>query len=225
MSKFGGQTKFGGNGYFGGDRYPTPVGYVISRMLASMSGFESAGTLKTLARLYGDPRLRESWDAVLTPAGIPAVLVHYAGATYELESTSGGRMVRRMLLDAYCCAGDYRSLQHRYAGKFKDDASVENICAWCAYYMTRALGELKLRSARVLSEEPQAADANAVIYRLRFAVDQTLDLYDDHIALTLQSLGICHSPTDANTLFETNNVTPRSGDEPVPATNVADLTE
>lgn len=226
MGKFGGQTKFGGSGYFGGDRYPTPVGYVIQRMVAAMAGFVSAGTLKTCARLYGDPRLRETWDAVLTPNGIPAVLVHYAGATFELEATSGGRLVKHQTLDVYCFAGDYRSLQHRYEGKRKSDPAVENITAWCVYYMTRALAALgHFRNARPVNEEPFVTASNVVGYRLRFMGSAAVDLYDDAIALVLEGLGICHSPTDASTLFETNNVTPRSGDEPVPATNVADLTE
>jgi hypothetical protein len=225
MGKFGGQTKFG-SGHFGGDRSPTPIGYIIRRMVASMSGLVSTGSMKTVARLYGDPRRRETWDAVLTPGGIPAVLIHYAGGTFEVEATSGARLVRHQFIDVYCFAGDYRSSEHRYEGKHAADPAIENITAWCVYRMGRALLDLKhFRNARPVDEKPFVAGSNAVGYVLRFAGSTSLDLYDDAIALKLESLGICHSPTDANILFESNNVTPKSGDEPVPATNVADLTE
>ena len=226
MSTFGGRSSFG-SAHFGGDRYPTPQGYIIGRMIAAMSGFTSGASpvIRTCARLYGDPSLLETWDAVLTPGGLPAVLVHYARGTYVKETTSAARMAKRMQFVVYCFGGDYRSLQHRVEGKSFDDGAAEQLTAWCAYYMYRALNELKLRAVEIGEERPLAWSANVVGYTLSFTATQSVDFYDDAIALKLERLGICHSPKNLATLFESDNVTPKSGDEPVPSSNVADLTE
>ncbi len=229
MGKYGGQLKYG-SGHFGGDRSPTTQGYVISRMIAAMAPrmtkTSSSQPLKTVARLYGDPRQRATWDAVLTTGGLPAVLVHYPSGLFAPKVTSGARFDKTITLDVYCIANDFRSLEHRVEGKHYNDGAAEQIAAWVVYYMTRALGELThVRDARPVSELPFFFDANAVGYVVRFTGTQSLAVYDAAIALKLDTLGICHTPIDSSALFESNNVTPRSEDEPLPATNVADLTE
>jgi hypothetical protein len=163
---------------------------------------------------------------VLTPAGVPAVLVHYPGATYEPEATSAGRYAKTWRMDVYCFASDYRSLLQRVEGLRYRDAGAEQLVAWCVYFMTRALGELgNVRQARPTTEKAWVFAANVVGYVISFSGISSVDVYDDAITLQLERLGICHTPRPIEALFEADNETPQSLDEPVPSPNVADLTE
>jgi hypothetical protein len=135
-----------------------------------------------------------------------------------------------MSFEVYVIASNYRSRSYRLRGLNVYDAGAENIVSWCVYYMTRELqgvdsptGKALLKGAMPTRDVELSFDANAAIYRIDFVGEKQPDLYDDLITLEVDTLGICHTPSDLDNLFESDNVTPYSDDDTNATPNVADL--
>ena len=228
MTAFGGTSKFG-TGKFGGNPLGVTPGFYVQRMINAMTRFKRSGTtgsLETIDRLCGDLRDQETWDQALQ-AGIPAVLIAYEGGPIRSEGMDGRQMVQRQRYSVVCLAGDHRTRRRRLEGRNIWAPGLDNIARWVMHYCGRELMDSDLERVACVEERPLTFGPGRFACVVSFEGDARLDLYDSIGSITAQldTLGITHTPTDVNNLFNADNITPKTDSPTSPATGYAELDE
>lgn len=220
---FGGSSEFGA-AQFGGQPFGLMPGYVCGRIVASMERFRrsgDSGCLATLGRLTGSLSDADTWSMMLQ-AGTPAVLVVYEGATLGSEGMASNVITQRQRYSVVCIASDYRTRSHRLQGRNVYEPALDNITRWVMYFAGRAV--LRLGGVPT-KEELRTFGAEKFVGIVSFEISSQYDLYDDDATLldSFERLGIVHSPSNVNSLFADDNVTPRTDSPTSPATGYAEI--
>lgn len=149
-------------------------------------------------------------------AGIPGLLVFYAGGVFTPRGTHRQKYLDLMNFSVLCVAGKSTTVGERLAEGESDpllafEPGVEELQDWAFYLGLRALRDAglnmvtALRHSQVFSIEP-----HAYVGTVEFSAQREVDVWDDTLANSLVSLGIVHSPLDPDDLWEPDNQTPRS---------------
>jgi len=227
MSSFGGHVQFGA-AQFGGDPFGLSPLFCIDRMLAALdtAKVSAGGFLRTVALLTSDPNDIEALGHQLQD-GLPAVLVGYTGGPYSGGLTTAMVMEQQLRLVAVCVADNLRSRTDRLGGRSIYRPGLLNLMRWAAFKCGRALNRIKRgRRGGPTEESFIAYGAETFVGVVNFSVTAAFDLYDDDGDLTgkLERLGIVHTPSDLEQLFESDNETPNTDDPTsLPGPGVAEL--
>lgn len=199
-------------GHFGNT--PTTIANAILTGLSVLKLTASGGCCRSLARV-ADVTVDEL-KAGLT-AGVPGILVFCPGGVYLPRGTTHGSFIERFTFSLMCCSGRSTNLVERLSDQELDpdvatDPGVEELQAWACYFAVRAIrGVTGLRKA-IPKRFSQVfrLDASRYVGTVEIECEQTVDVWDDTLATLLETLGIVHSPTDPDDLWEADNMTPKS---------------
>lgn len=231
--KYGGQTQYG-SGAYGGDPYGFSPGYVTRRMVASLERFRFDGTtfagestkcVHTLARLTGNLEDQKTWD-LLTTAGLPAMFVVYTGGTFVPQTANNVQWKQTVNFSVVALAAQQRDRVDRMEGRNIYHCGTETMIRWALRFVLREMIQISMITNPQPSAERQlvfGAERFAAV--LDFQASAIHCIPDDVSTVTLDKLGIVHTPNDLNDLFLPDNITPNSDDPTAVATAVATLAD
>ena len=188
-----------------------------STLLKQAGGHRKGGTgvVSTVARVASleGPDLAA---ALQQGGGVPALLVFFSGGTYSVKGTGRGNYLDTLNYMILCISGKSTNVGDRLAeGEVDPDEAlepgVEELQDWAFYLGLRALRTAGLNmSTAVRHSQVFRMKPENYIGSVEFHGQREVDVYDDTLANSLLSLGIVHSPTDPDDLWEADNETPRS---------------
>jgi hypothetical protein len=232
MSVFGGRAKFGASRYGGAIQYGFDPGYVIDRCCAALQPFVRArqngaerGVLDTVTRLTGPLDDDENQQRMLT-GGTPAVLFGYSGGTYAPYGTNQAQWMQTARFFFVAIADDATSRERRLRGYLSrpNTPSLDHLPRWVLHYVLLELrGMQRILNPRPVREDLLTFGSQRFAAVVEFWCESVLDAYEALPDVTIEQLGIVHTPTDAAHLFSDDNVTPYSADDTNASPNVARL--
>jgi hypothetical protein len=215
----------------------TPTELVASMLtaLSPLQVSDGSGCCQTIKRVFSEKA--DDLKLALT-AGVPAVLLYYAGGRTLGQVAHGQLETDRLNFTILCVAGHMSTQLKRQSGDDERDytavtspadVGVEQLQDWSRYFCLRALrtaGAKQVRTDRFTQSFRLSAEQYiAAVY---VSCEREVDIYDDATAVYLVNLGICHDPTNGETgpWFEGDNTTPIS-DWPPPGVDggVAELND
>ena len=182
---------------------PTELCDAVLSGLSALQVVGNVGAVRTIGRVKGE-KVPDLKGAML--AGVPAILLHYSGGSTERARATHGQLETDTLnFKLLCIAGQLETIGLRMDGEGERDWSevtpdkvgVEQLQDWGRYFALRALktaGGKQVRTVRFT--QGYRISPEHFIGAVELTCQREVDMYDDATAVYLQTLGICHDPTN-----------------------------
>jgi len=162
------------------------------------AGAGGTGCVKSIARIAHDTDM-ETIKLGLH-AGLPGLLVFYGAGRVESNTASQRRFNHEMKFRILCLSGNFESRIKRQSGAGDMDSDtaitpgVEELQDWSSRLAVRALQDVDgISKVYIENFDPaQVIEQGLYIGTVDIVATREIDVYDDLISTTLETIGVCH---------------------------------
>lgn len=202
------------------DHFGATPSEICASIISELSIFirqSGSGCVGTIKRIPPDDLSIDGLKRHIA-SGLPAFLVAHNGGRLASEGVSKRSHYQRCTVSIVCVAENARALADRFSGDTPTTRpGIDDLADWAYYYGIRGLENAKRAGKRMLLApslvESSWLHSEPGSYAMQVDLEyiRPMNCWEDDPTTTLQTLGLCHDPTDIDSdWFDIDNETPLS---------------